>query len=200
MSTLQVPFDQNQSPVFPDRCVGCGGKKEAESQVQIERLIPRGKTQKQITLKYLIPHCSVCARSTKAVFLAGCIPFVVGFLIFGVAAFLVVGLGAMQRGLDDYGQPGNSNSLVLGAAAGLFAGLVGGFLSELVSRVLLIPFFGSSLIKAPLLATQFLKDSDYVAGLSIGLDRTASTVTLEFANEEIAREFAALNHKRARST
>jgi hypothetical protein len=95
--------------------------------------------------------------------------------------------------LDEYGQPHNANSLVLGAAAGLVAGLVGGFLFELVTRVLLIPVFGRAITQAPLLAAQFLNDSDYVAGLTAKPDRDAKHLQLVFSNDAIAGEFQALN-------
>jgi len=153
----------------------------------------RGQRQEPITLKYQIPHCQQCARSTKSVFLAGFIPFVVGALLIGGISFAVVALQASLFGLDDYGQPGNANSLVLGAVAGLLGGFAGGFLFELIARVLLLPIFGRSLFQAPLLAAQFLTDADYVAGLRGKFGEQASHLQLTFSNDEIAREFQALN-------
>ncbi len=91
------------------------------------------------------------------------------------------------------GKNGNANSLVLGAAAGLFVGLLGGFLFEVIARVLLLPIMGRALLDAPLLAIQFLKDSDYVAGMSGKLSADGTQVCLTFNNSEIAREFRELN-------
>jgi hypothetical protein len=159
----------------------------------LNRLVTRGDRQHPVTVKYQIPHCRQCARSTKSVFLAGCIPFVLGLVVVGLAVFAFVAFGAMARGFDDYGKPNNSNSLVLGAAAGLFAGLVGGFLFEVAARVILLPVMGRSLFGAPLLAIQLLMDADYVAGIKGRLDKNASHVELTFSNAEISREFRALN-------
>lgn len=159
----------------------------------LNRLVMRGKRQESVTLKYQVPHCRRCARSTKSVFLAGCIPFVLGLLVVGLAVFLVVTFGAAKRGLDDYGQPNNANSVVLGAAAGLFVGLVGGFLFEVLARIILLPLMGRSLLTAPLLAVQFLTDSDYVAGLKGKLESDASRVHFTFSRDDIAREFRSLN-------
>jgi hypothetical protein len=159
----------------------------------LTRLVTRGQRQEQVSRTYQIPHCPRCARSTNALFLAGCIPFVLGLLLVGIATFVVVAFGASALGLDDYGQPRNNNSLVLGAGVGLLAGLVVGFVFEVVARVVLLPLFGTALLRAPLLTTQIMSDADYVVGLSGKLDVTASFLQLTFANDDIAREFQSLN-------
>ena len=193
--TFQIAIPPGgQSPlVFPQRCVSCGAPQQAESTLHIHRLVMRGEQQVEVSIKYQVPHCERCARSTKAVFLAGFIPFVLGVVLVGALTFFAVAYGAAIWGLDEYGQPNNNNSLVLGAAAGLFAGLIAGFLFEAAARVLLLPIFGKALFRAPMLAMQFLDDSDYVAGLSAKADRTASYLQLTFANDEIAQEFKSLN-------
>jgi hypothetical protein len=183
----------NGTLVFPQRCVCCGAAKETESTLALTRVVTRGSRQEPYTLKYQIPHCARCARSTKSVFLAGCIPFVLGLLLVGIGVFLLVAFGAALWGLDDYGKPHNSNSLVLGAAAGLFAGIAGGFLFELLARLLLLPLLGTGLWSAPLLAFQLLTDSDYVAGVKGRLESDGLNIHLTFLNDDIAREFASLN-------
>jgi hypothetical protein len=178
---------------FPARCVSCGGPQEAESALVLTRLVARGRRQEQVSLRLQVPHCHRCARATKSVFLAGCIPFILGFAVVGVAAFLLAVYGSWLFGLDEYARPEQSPSLVLGAAAGLFAGFAGGFLFELAARLLLIPFYGRSLLRAPMLATQLITDADYVAGLKGRLDPDATRLTLEFSDEGAAGEFARLN-------
>lgn len=194
--TFQIPIPPTgQSPlVFPNRCVACGAPKQTESTLLINRLVVRDEQQVPVSLKYPIPHCERCARSTKAVFLAGCIPFVLGVLLVGGLTFFAVAYGASVRGLDEYGQPNNFNSLVLGAAVGLVAGLIAGFLFEVAARVLLLPLFGQALFRAPLLAAQFFTDADYVAGLTARPDRAALFLQLTFANDETAGEFRSLNN------
>ncbi len=190
-TTLQVA--NTGELVFPSRCICCGATSDAESTLALTRMVTRGQRQEPVTLKYQVPHCRRCARSTKSVFLAGCIPFVLGLLVLGLAVFLLVAFGASRLGLDDYGKPHNANSLVLGAAAGLFAGLAGGFLFEVIARVILLPVMGRGLLAAPFLALQLLTDSDYVAGLKGRLESDASCVHLTFLNDDIAAEFRSLN-------
>lgn len=159
----------------------------------LNKLVARGQRQEPVDLTLVIPHCGRCARGTKAVFLVGCVPFVLGLLIAGVITFGLVTFQGWKWGLDEMGKNGNANSLVLGAAAGLFVGLLGGFLFEVVARVLLLPIMGRALFDAPLLAIQFLKDADYVAGLSGKLSKDGTEVYLTFNNADIAREFRELN-------
>jgi hypothetical protein len=193
--TFHIPISaKGQSLInFPNRCVCCGAPKQSESTLAINRLVMRGQRQEQISVKYQIPHCQACARSTQAIFLVGCIPFVLGMLFIGGVAFVWVALGASILGLDNYGQPVNANSLVLGAAVGLFAGLIGGFFFEVMARVLLLPIFGKALLQAPLLAAQVINDSDYVAGLRGKLNPSATQLQLTFSNDEVAHEFRAMN-------
>jgi hypothetical protein len=157
--------------------------------------VTRGQRQESATLNLSIPHCARCALATKNVFLAGFVPFLLGFILAGLAAFAAVFFGVSVLGWDDGPtQPGAwPPSLVLGALAGLLAGFAGGFAFELAARVILIPIFGRALFGAPLLAAQFLRDSDYVAGVTGRLAADGSHVYLTLSNDEMAREFAALN-------
>lgn len=193
--TVETPRSATPKLVFPNRCIACGAAKEAESTLLMTRLVTDKETEEQepVTLKYPVPHCARCARTTKAVFLAGLIPWALGFLVLGGTAFAVVGWGAFRRGFDSVGAPHNANSLVLGAAAGLFAGLVGGFVGELVGRVLLAPFLGRALLRAPLLSLSLLSDGDWVAGLRARPNKEMTSLTLTFADEAVAREFRAAN-------
>lgn len=189
---VQLPR-KDRTIVFPDKCACCGAAKVTESRMVLNRLVARGQRQESVDLKLEIPHCGRCARGTKAVFLAGCIPFVLGLLLLGLITFGLVTFQGWKWGLDEMGKNGNANSLVLGAAAGLGVGLVGGFLFEVIARVLLLPVMGRALFDAPLLAIQFLKDSDYVAGVSGKLSKDGDEVHLTFNNPAVAREFRMLN-------
>ena len=153
-------------------------------------------TQRPVHAKLPVPHCDGCARTTKAVFLAALIPFALGFLAIGGAAFAVVGLGAAAAGLDQVGRLNNANSLMLGAAAGLVAGIIGAFVCELAARVLLLPLFGRALWQAPLFVPSLFTDADYVAGLTGRPNADLTAVTLMFAHDDIANEFAAVNAAR----
>ena len=180
---------------FPNRCLSCGAPKEAESTLALSRNVMRGARQSTVTLNLPIPHCARCARTTKNVFLAGCIPFALGFVVVGLAAFIAVFIGAMGLGLNDGPTQAGTPlpSWVLGGLAGLLAGFAAGFVFELVARVILLPIFGRALLGAPLLASQFLTDSDYVAGVTGALAADGAHIQLKFSNDEMAREVEALN-------
>jgi hypothetical protein len=66
-------------------------------------------------------------------------------------------------------------------------------LCEVLIRVILVPFLGTRLLHAPLMAMQLLRDSDYVVGLYGSLNREGTMYELRFANDEVAREFEVLN-------
>lgn len=191
--TVSIPVANDVPPtlVFPGRCVACGGPREAESRLDITRLVERRRgRQVALTFRYQVPHCARCARATKTVFLAGLIPFLLGFAAAGIVAFLYVAVWASP--LDEPVQR-TTPSLVLGSGAGLAAGLIGGFIAEVLARLMLWPFFGQSLLAAPLLVRQLLEDSDYVAGLRARLNRERTALTLTFRRDTVAQEFAALN-------
>ena len=201
---IAVPPNDDAPPLtFPSRCVGCGGPHETESTLLVARQVMRERgrrakpQQKTVTFKYAVPHCARCARATKAVFLAALIPCLLGLLVVGGAVFVVVTVGAWRLGLDEGGRPEHQPSLVLGAFAGLVAGIAGGFVFEVVGRLLLLPFFGRSLWRAPLLAPQFITDADYVAGLTATPSRDARELRLTFSRDEAAADFAALNRNSA---
>lgn len=158
----------------------------------LQRLVMRGQKQEQVSLDLRVPHCARCARATKTVFMAGCVPFVLGGLLVGVAVFVLVFLFAARAGFDEMGDGDTPNSLILGAFVGLFVGLAGGFVFEVLGRVVLLPFLGPALLRAPLLAMQFLRDADYVAGLTGKLSADGSRLELRFTRDEAAGAFAAV--------
>lgn len=192
---IPLPSGSGNTPVFPDRCINCGLPKHSESTLAVNRLVMRGKRQTQLSLKLQIPHCAQCARSTQVIFLAALIPFAIGFLVVGIASFLAAAYGVAWLGLDEYGRSDQSPSLVLGALLGLLGGILGGFLFEVLARLILVPFYGMALRRAPLLTVQIFSDSDYVAGLRGSIAADGSHADLIFSNDEIASEFESLNRE-----
>jgi hypothetical protein len=197
-TTVTLAVSGGNPPVFSDRCVGCGATATTSSNLAIAKVVtgPSGG-QRPVRLTYAVPHCAACARSTKAVFLAQLIPFALGFLVVGGVALAGTWYGATIFGLDEVGQtnPRTPNSWVLAGAAGLFGGIVGGFVVELVARVALLPFFGAGLWKAPLLVPSLFTDSDRVAGLTAHVNADVTELRLTFDRDDAAREFAAANRR-----
>jgi hypothetical protein len=175
--------------------VGCGAAPVTESRMLLQKLVPRGQQQEQVSLTLQVPHCQRCARTTKSVFMAGCVPFVGGGLLVGLAVFVLVFILAARAGLDEIVDGEEWPSLILGGGAALLAGVVAGFVFEVAARLVLLPVLGPALLRAPLLAAQLLSDSDYVAGLSAKLNRDATQLELRFEQDEAARAFAAANRE-----
>ncbi len=167
-TTVTLAVSGDESPVFPERCAGCGAPPATTSKLVITRLVEgQSGAQRPVTIAWPVPHCAVCARATKAVFLAGFVPFALGFLVAGVAAFVLVGWQSLVWGVDDgptAGPPRTPAALVLGALSGLLAGIAGGFVFELAARAVLLPVLGRALWRAPLLVPSLLTDADRVAG------------------------------------
>jgi hypothetical protein len=86
--------------------------------LRVNRLVQRGQEQVRVSAKIAVPHCARCTRNTQTVFLAGCIPYSLGFLIVGGLAFLIAVYGAFHLGLGEYGQPHNANELIGAPSSG----------------------------------------------------------------------------------
>jgi hypothetical protein len=198
--TVAVPRADQAPLAFPERCASCGARASTESTLAVTRLVTRGSgRQTPVALRWQVPHCELCARATKATFLAQLLPFLAGFVAVGVTAFVATWMVAARTGLDDVGQPDPMRSLVVAAAAALAGGLAGGLVAEVAVRVLLAAVFGSALLQAPLLVGTIFTDADYVAGVRARPSKDATEVTLTFGNDDVAREFAAANAGRVTS-
>ena len=196
-TTVTLAVSGDQPPVFPERCAGCGAAPTTTSKLAITRLVERQSgAQRPVTIAWQVPHCAGCARATKAVFLAGFVPFALGFLVAGGAAFVLVGWQSLVWGLDDdptAGPPRTPAALVLGALGGLLAGIAGGFVLELVARVVLLPVLGRALWRAPLLVPSLLTDADRVAGITARANARMTELSVTFDDDDFARAFVAVN-------
>jgi hypothetical protein len=196
-TTVVVPVPDHGMPLFPSDCVSCGAPATAKSRLAVARLVAsRGGGQQTRSVRWEVPHCESCAKATKAVFLAQLVPFAIGFLLAGSVAFVAAAWKSIEWGIDsmaDLSPPRTPAALVLGAAAGLLVGLLGGLALEVLARVILLPVFGRALWRAPLLAPLLLTDGDYVAGLRGRCNADVSEMTLVFARGEAAASFTAAN-------
>lgn len=193
--TFRIPFPAAEPDQlrFPERCICCGAPPQENSTLVITRLVKRKRKQLIETLHYSVPHCERCFKGTKAVFLASLLPFAAGFILLGGAAFLAAVFYTSELGVDLNTTPGTNNSFILGGAAGLLMGFLGGFIVEGLFRLILLPFYGRALWQAPLLAVQFIRDADYIAGLHGKLTPEDDYLQLTINNDNLAQEFANLN-------
>ena len=74
--TIVVTDLESEPLAFPATCVGCGGVPVTTSLLSFAKVVTNARgAQNPVHLKIPVPHCQACARSTKAVFLAGLVPF-----------------------------------------------------------------------------------------------------------------------------
>ena len=117
------------------------------------------------------------------------VPFFVGGLLVGIVVFVPAWLLTPQGTT-----PQTFNfDLIVGAFVGLIAGLIGGTLVEFVSKFVFAPAYGRLLLKRPPTVLSLFNDSEDVISLSAKFADEKKKLRLTFENDEIAREFAALN-------
>jgi hypothetical protein len=90
--------------------------------------------------------------------------------------------------LDTYEFP-----YVSGAFVGMIAGMIAGTLVEYILKTSLASSYGKLIRKRPLTVVSVLHDSQDVVGLSIRFEDQKKMLKVSFENDEIAREFMALN-------
>jgi hypothetical protein len=174
-------------PTFPDRCVNCGKPKAKVLPVKLNT--GAQKRGQMVQLEMDVPLCAECTAKENRIGNVTWIPFFAAGLLACVIAFVPVWL------LSPEGTTSQTLSMpyVLGAAAGLLAGIVIGTLVELVLKILFAPAYGKLLLKRPLTVFSVFNDSEDLVGLSTRFADGRKTLKMIFENDEIAREFMALN-------
>jgi hypothetical protein len=82
---------------------------------------------------------------------------------------------------------------VLGAFVGMIAGMIVGTLVEFGLKLLLAPAYGKLLLKRPLTILSVFNDAENLIGFSTRFADSRKILKLTFENDEIAREFIAMN-------
>ena len=75
----------------------------------------------------------------------------------------------------------------------MIAGILIGTLVEFVLKMLCAPAYGKLLVKRPLTVFSVFNDSEDLIGLSTRFANDRKTLKMIFENDELAREFIALN-------
>ena len=190
MITVDIPIKDAKNPPalnFPKRCVNCTKLKVREFPVKMNT--GAQKRGQMIQLEMSVPLCAECAKKEDRIANVTWIPFFIAGLLAFVVAFIPVWL------LSPQGTTTQTLAMpfVLGAGAGLVAGIVGGTLVEFVLKMLFAPAYGKLLAKRPLTVLAVFNDSEDLIGLSTRFVDDRKTLRLIFENDEIAREFTALN-------
>ncbi|GAB4459025.1 MAG: hypothetical protein OHK0041_23670 [Anaerolineales bacterium] len=195
MFSVDIPIPDPQKPPaiqFPPRCVHCGKQPPAES---LPLKMPMGveKRGRQVTLDLKVPLCAEGAKLERGIAKVTLVPFLLGGLLTGLPAFVIVWLLTPENFLRSTTRAAVFADLVLGAFAGLMAGLVGGILIETAFKLLFAPLYGKMLIKRPLTMIEIFSDMENVVGFSAALAKDKKRLQLAFENEDVGREFQRLN-------
>ena len=190
MITVELPVKDPKKPpklTFPDRCVNCGKPKVKALPVKLST--GAQKRGQMIQLEMDVPLCAECAAKENKIANVTWLPFFITGLLACAIVFVPVWL------LSPEGTTTQTLALpyVLGASAGLLAGVIIGTLVEFGLKILFAPAYGKLLLKRPLTVFSVFNDSEDLIGFSTRFADGRKKLNLSFENDEIAREFIALN-------
>jgi len=190
MITVEISIKDPKKPPrlkFSDRCVNCGKPKARSLPVTLST----GAQQpgQLVQLEMDVPLCADCAAKENKIGNVTWIPFSIAGLLACVIVFIPVWLITPEGPTPQTFE----FPYVLGAFVGMIAGILVGSLVEFLMKMLFAPAYGKLLSKRPLTVFSIFNDSEDVVGLSIRFAEGRKTLKLSFENDEIAREFVALN-------
>jgi uncharacterized protein YacL len=190
MITFDILIKDPKKPstlIFPDRCVNCGKPKLKVMPVKLNT--GAQKRGQMIQLEMDVPLCAECVAKENKIANVTWMPFFIVGLLTCVIVFVPVWLVSPE------GTTTQTLALpyVLAATAGLIAGIIVGTLVEFVLKMLFAPTYGKLLLKRPLTLLSVFNDSEDLIGLSTRFTDGRKTLKMIFENDEIAREFIALN-------
>jgi hypothetical protein len=190
MISIEIPIKDKKNPPqlkFPDRCVNCGKPKETVMGITLQT--GEQKRGQPVLMKLEVPMCTACADKERGIAKVTLVPFLIAGLLIGLVVFIPVVLIAP----DGTSTQTLSMPWILGGAAGLIAGVIGGSLVEFLVKILAASFYGRLVTRRPLTLFALLTESDALIGLSAKFSRETGIVHLTFENEDIARDFKKLN-------
>jgi hypothetical protein len=190
MLTVDIPIKDPKKPpklTFPDRCVNCDKPREKTLPVKLNT--GAQKRGQMIQLEFDVPLCADCSAKENKIGNVTWIPFFTVGLLMCIVVFFPVWL------LSPEGTTTQTLTMpyVLGATAALFSGVVVGSLVEFGLKLLFAPAYGKLLLKRPLTILSVFNDSEDLIGLSTRFADNKKVLKISFENDEIAREFVALN-------
>ena len=190
MLTVDVRIKDPKKPPrlkFPDRCVNCGKAKARIWPVKLST--GAQKSGQMIQLEFDVPMCAECTAKENKIGNVTWIPFFLIGLLTCITVFVPVWIFAPEgTSSQTYAFP-----YVLGAFVGMVAGIFAGSLVEFGLKLLLSPAYGQLLLKRPLTIFSIISDSQDLIGFSAKFAEQRKILKLTFENDEIGREFFALN-------
>jgi hypothetical protein len=190
MITVETPITDPKKPprlIFPDYCVHCGKPKVKSWLIKLNT--GAQKRGQLVQLGMDVPLCADCVAKENKIGNVTWIPFFITGLLACVIVFIPVWLltpeGPTLQTLEF--------PYVLGAFVGMIAGILVGTLVEFGLKILFAPTYGSLILKRPLTVFSVFNDSEDIIGLSIRFANQKKLLKLSFENDDIAREFIALN-------
>jgi hypothetical protein len=190
MMTVELPLRDPKKPpklAFPDRCVNCGKPKAKTLPVKLNT--GAQKRGQMVQLEMDVPICAECTAKENKIANVTWLPF----FIAGLLAFVIVFIPVMLISPEGTTAQTMNMPYILGAAAGLLAGVIVGTLVEFGLKLLFAPMYGRLLLKRPFTIVSVLNDAEDLIGLSTRFADGRRKLKLSFENDEIAREFMALN-------
>src|SRR5690349_12543548 len=191
MITVEIPIKNPKKPprlVFPDHCVHCGKPAKKIWPVKLSTGT-QAKSGQMSLLEMSIPLCADCTAMENKISNVTWIPFFLAGLLTCVIVFIPVWLLSPEGTTPQtYGFP-----YVLGAFVGMIAGILVGTLVEFVLKMIMAPAYGKLLLKRPLTVFSVLNDSEDLVGISLRFGDHKKNLKVIFENDELAREFIALN-------
>jgi len=190
MITVDVPIQDPKKPpklTLPDRCVNCGRPKSRTWPLKVNTGAQvRGQ---MVQLEFDVPMCADCSAKENKIGNVTWLPFFIVGLLTCAIVFVPVWL------LSPEGSNPNTYMFpyVLGAFVGMIAGIVVGTLVEFGLKLVFAPSYGKLLLKRPLTVFSVLSDSEDLIGLSTRFAENKRILKVTFENDEIGREFTALN-------
>jgi hypothetical protein len=190
VTTIDIPIKDPKKPpklVFPDRCVNCGKPKVKTLPVKLNT--GAQKRGQMIQLAFDVPLCADCSAKENRIGNVTWIPF----FIVGLPVCVIVFIPVLLLSPEGTTSQTLSMPYILGAAAGMVSGMIAGTLVEFILKIAFASSYGKLLLKRPLTIVSVFRDSEELIGLSIRFEDNRKTLKINFENDEIAREFIALN-------
>jgi hypothetical protein len=189
--TVDIPIKDPRKPprlIFPDRCVNCGKPKAKTIQVKLNTGV-QTKGGQMSQLAFDVPLCAACVSQENRIGNLTWIPFFVA----GILTFIIVFIPVWLITPEGPTLQTAEFPFVLGAFVGMIAGVLVGTLVEFIVKLLFAPAYGKLLLKRPLTVLSVLSDSEDLLGLSARFANGKKILHLIFENDEVGREFIALN-------